>query len=179
MNRVARMLGLWATVLATSCGSSSPGGGGLTTAETGTVTFSGAATGTLSVSILAGFEAPSTYVGFVISSAPGSYPNFNFTGRLPGTSLQAAAYTDADATLPGVNTIYSSTSAVGASWEQVYSTDPALPETGTFSFTITSPGPSVSASGVTDWFSPHGSLTATLVPISAGASGTVNATITF
>jgi hypothetical protein len=160
-------------VLATGCGSSSSSNNN-NPSTTGTAAFTGAATGTLSVSVLAGTESPDTFVAFAIDSKPLSYPNLGITVSIPGTSLQTGTFTSAN--VSEAVTIYTTTGTGGPTWEQAFDQNH---NTGTFSLTVSSLGPATGAGTVTDWPSTHGSFSAMLEPSLAGASGGVNVSVTF
>jgi hypothetical protein len=175
MTRAARILGLSAVLWATGCGSSSSNNNNPSQPTTGTATFTGAATGTLNVSVLAGYETPATYVGFFIDSTPGSYPNVSFTAKLPGSSLQTGTFTSANVTQ--AVTIYLSTGPGEPAWEQAFVAAPPQ-QAGTFTLSVSSVGPTTGDSTVTDWPSTHGSFSATLPPLLM-ATGEVNMSLTF
>jgi hypothetical protein len=174
MTQSARFLGLFAAVLATGCGSSSVNNNGPSTPTTGTATLTGAATGTLSVSVLGGFESPDTFVALVIDSKPLAYPNLSITVSIPGTSLQTGTFTSANVT--EAVSLYTTTGSGGPTWEQAFDQNH---DTGTFSLTLSSVGASTGAGTVTDWPSPHGSFSATLEAVLQGASGEVDVSVTF
>ena len=173
MTRTAR-LEFFFVVPATGCGSSSVNNNGPSTPSTGTATFTGAATGTLSVSVLGGFESPDTFVALAIDSKPLAYPNLSITVSIPGTSRQTGTFTSANVTESV--TLYTTTASGCPTWTQAFD---QKHDTGTFRLTISSAGASTGAGTVTDWPSPHGSFTATLEPLLQGASGEVDVSVTF
>jgi hypothetical protein len=170
MSRVARFG--WAVALATGCGS-----GSTDNPTTGIATFSGAATGTLKVSVLGAYTPPSSDVIFIIDSSPSSYPNLNFTAKLPGTALVTGTFTAAAANVTDAITDYFASSGGEPAWQQLYLAQPPT-ETGAFSLVLTSLGGTTGDDTGTDWPNTHGSLSAALPALSL-ATGDVNVSIAF
>jgi hypothetical protein len=181
MTRATRFLGLAAGLLAAACGSTSSGGGTPGARSTGVATITGAATGTVNITVIDGNTTGSeTYVTFELLGVA-SYPTFGFTAKFPVTSLQAGTF-DASNTTQATS-LYQLQSS--ATWGQVFlATSPAT-NSGTFSLTLSSVGsPTSEGSGaqeITDWYYSHGTYTGTLEgqPAGIGATGEVDVSITF
>jgi hypothetical protein len=161
----------------TGTGGTGTGGGGATAC---TYTVSGAQTGTGTCTVMAALTSDSNGVAVVVSGGQG----FEFAATLSGeTALTEGTYTDADAA-PGFGAEY----LVGVTGAYVLCStsdncsdaqgDPS-PAQGTFSLTVTSPGPTQTAGGGTLWSAPQGTLTVTMPAQPGGAeTGTVMVVVT-
>ncbi len=161
----------------TGTGGTGTGGGGATAC---TYTVSGAQTGSGTCTATAALTSDSNGVGFVVSGGQ----DFEFGATLSGqTALTQGPYTDGDAA-PGFGAEY----LVGLTGAYMLCStsdncsdaqgDP-VPAQGTFSLTVTSPGPVQTAGGGTLWSAPQGTLTVTMPAQPGGAeTGTVTVVVT-
>jgi hypothetical protein len=165
-------------VLAAACGGSAPSsGGGSNTPTTGTATFSGEATGTLAVFVLGNFASGSTdttlsILSGVFGSTAITFPNFDFEAQFPGTTLQTGSF---DNPASGAQTDY--VNQAMQTWGKFSGSNPF----GSFSLTLSSVGsPTSGAANTTVWYSAHGTLTATMIPVNGNSTiGVVDVNVTF
>jgi hypothetical protein len=177
MTRTARFLAVGAAVLAAACGGSSTTSGG-GTPSTGTATFSGDATGTLAVYVLGNLNSGSTFTSLsilsgVFGSAAITEPNFGFEAEIPGTTLTPGSF---ESPTNGTQTDY--VNQAMQTWGQFSGSSNQF---GTSSLTLSSVGsPTSGAANTTVWYSAHGTLSATMIPVQGNSTtGNVTVSVTF
>ncbi len=165
-----RTLPLLIAVLGLGCGRSSGTDGGMG----GSATLSGAVSGTEAVTATGAYDSNGV-LGFAIENQASGAGGLNVAITLTGTTLQAGTFTPANVTKAGVVL----TEATGIWVASAH--DSNQPDQGTFSLTVTDPGPALTGSnGNRVWTSPHGSLDATAKPaMGSGATGEVTVHVTF
>jgi hypothetical protein len=166
----------------TGGGGSGGGGGGGTAPCTYTVT--GAQTGSGTCSAMGAIASGNPGVAITVDDSGNGDNMFAFAVTISGqNTLTDGSYANADA-VPGFGGTY----LIGTTGSYVLCSDSQncsdtsgnpVPPQGTFSLTITDPGPSQSAGGGTLWSTPQGMLTVTMPAQVGGAlSGTVTVSVT-
>jgi hypothetical protein len=149
------------------------GGGGCTFTLSGSYSTSGTCTVTAAYNA----SSPSSPPGLGIEIASSSTV-FNFSSKLSSTNNFAAgaSYTQGNVVTAGAETLNGT-----AAWQIVIHNVNGMPDQGSFTLSISSPGPAITATdGSMEWMTPHGTLSATMPADSgSGATGTVDAQVTF
>jgi hypothetical protein len=152
------------------------GGGGGGTGGGCTFTLSGANSATGSCTVNAGYDPPS-------NSNPGTAIAFNTGGSVFAFGSQLSTGNDftAGKTYDQGNVVNAAGESLSgtSAWQVIKNNVNGMPDQGSFTLTLSSTGPVVTASnGAMVWSMPHGTLNATM-PADPGATGTVTAQVTF
>ena len=149
----ARLLSVLLLLASVGCKTGSPATAG------GAAYFCGALCASVVVNVGA-TSSSSAGLRFSIQSLTGDFPALAFFASLPGTSLEALTYDETNAS--AATTIVREAATGGTVWTQTSGASGTL---GSFSLTILDAGEAVATDAGTEWPSPTGSLTGTLVPV--------------
>lgn len=167
-----RLFALAAAVAA--CGGSAPIG-----PSKCTVTFSGAITGSGTCAVAGGNGykngSSGNGVGIGLTATVAGINSFAFALDLGTTAVTAGTYSNTTTSASAGTAI---TSPSNQAWVQSHSSNQS--DQGSYTLTITDLGPGVTSSGGTAYVAMHGSLNATLTPVTgSGASGNVTVSVSF
>jgi hypothetical protein len=176
MKRSTAVAGVVLGVLATACGSGTSGGGN--TQGTCSLAVTGALTASGSCLLAVGSTGVTNGKVAVAVSATLNGSIISLLVNLNQTSLQTGTYGSSSGT-----SVLNAGSVIDASngqiWEQFFN-KPPIPNTGSFTLTVSSTGASTPRGMYAEWHDPAGSLNVTLESqVASGASGTVTVQTSF